>query len=257
MVKIKKIILALLLLLLLFTVLTIAVAFYFLNSKEDSWFKMGNNEIGLTTFFDAKLSAIEWNRVYRCGREVKLVYSPNTSEIATGEPGVIHLPLKEQAGVIVLHELTHACQKDITTPVAIPFLDGLVTGFHGLTLKVHTFDGKDTNFVFIEEGAAEAIAHHFDTYHSPNYGYYNLGKLICSTGKSSSTIWQWVKNNDVPSLIRAQFNLPSDHIITTEDINRIMILYAEEYNKGKKILDERKATEKDYETLSSKINCNE
>src|SRR5258708_2786085 len=100
MVKIKKIILALLLLLLLFTVLTIAVAFYFLNSKEDSWFKMGNNEIGLTTFFDAKLSAIEWKE-FRCGREVKLVYSPNTSEIATGEPGVIHLPLKEQAGIIV------------------------------------------------------------------------------------------------------------------------------------------------------------
>lgn len=152
------------------------------------------------------------------------------------ESGDIRLSQEGDPRNNILHAMTHASKPAQPTFLSspIPYADGVVRGFHGLFILVNLDkDGKDTNFKILEEGMAERNAAAFQGYTVTDGRYFNIGTLTRELFPFDkySQAHEWGKHNDVPSLMRARFNLPADAVLTGDHFSQLIAEYADAWNR--------------------------
>ena len=94
-------------------------------------------------------------------------------------------------------------------------------------------DGEETMFTKIDEGMAERNAALLVPGYSVDHpGYFSVGLLTLEYfPPEDETADDFAKNNDVPGVVKRILGLPVEHIITGQDIEQVMILYQQAWDK--------------------------
>ncbi len=171
---------------------------------------------GLRTYFRA--GCPNHHRILVCAKkdeDAEEERSPDGSlsfTTAYSEPGKINLVpqaigrLRQKNLLdLALHEATHACKPVEPSPLPAPLL--LRKGFrvlaiHGLGIKLQLPGSEQSDFVFIEEGVAEALAVSKDERYTASVPeYHKLGTLTIvlknTRGISASELQGFVERNDL------------------------------------------------------------
>ena len=166
---------------------------------------------------------------------LKEVLTPDTTE-EVAIPGEIFIsPDTADPNDIVRHAMTHACipEEETVLPEPLPFSDGLIIGYHGLSLKALLNSGEETYFRLFEEGMAERNAAVLGDYQVENQKYFDIGKLTLQLFPLDNMLAdEYAENNDVPGFVRAILGLPQDAEVSAEQLERVMGAYQKVWDTG-------------------------
>lgn len=223
------------------TALTTPMFFSDKRQGVSDWVKVEDGRfIGFDRVQQAIAAVVEWDKRYRCGREITIreLKYPTKQDLGGGRiatileeagAGYIELGPKGDVRNIILHAMTHACKPDKPTllPDPLPFADGTISGYHGFTVLAKAKDGRDINFTLIEEAMAEYNASVFSGYIIESDRYFALGSLARRDFPFDRFpgIGEGFRTNDVPALIRARFNLSKPVPLTTNHHTILMDQY--------------------------------
>ncbi len=186
---------------------------------------------------EAIRGARDWHNKYICNRPIKIQpfevvkteredgYTEELLEEA--DAGYIKLGNAGDPYRIILHSMTHAVKPDAPALLSepLPFSHGLIRGFHGAFVLVRLHDGEDTKFTKLEEGLAERnAAGAVRGYKVNDARYFAVGQLARQQFPYDQfkRVHEWVKKNDVPSLVRARFGLTPQTPISAPHLQEFM-----------------------------------
>lgn len=232
------------------TALTTPMLFSDKRQGVPNWIKVEDGRlIGFDRVQQAIAAAVDWDKRYRCGREITIreLKYPAKQDMGGGritttleEAGAGYIELGPEGDVrnIILHAMTHACKPDKSTllPDPLPFADGVIRGYHGFTILVTAKDGREINFTKIEEAMSERNASFFPGYTIEDDRYFALGSLARQNFPFDRFpgISEGFRTNDVPALIRARFNLSQSTSLTANHHNILMDQYQQAWDGGLK-----------------------
>lgn len=207
-------------------------------SSSDGFGKEKNREI--------EIAAYDWNKKFRCKRPVTVEFGsveqdqndPNQISQESAIPGIITIDrnFTLEPRYIILHAMTHACASDTPTMLDNPvkISDATIIGHHGFTLLVVLQDGSRSKFTLIEEGHAERLASAFPDYLVKSTSYFNIGNLARRQLPLDKypNVYDWLRKNDVPAVIRASLGLPMDTQLNSQHYERIVSEYDSTYKKS-------------------------
>lgn len=116
----------------------------------------------------------------------------------------------------------------------LPFSDGKITGYEGLSLIVQRTNGQNTKFQPFEEAMAERNAALLGGYNTTSPAYFTIGKFTLATFPAEcSEAAEYVKQSDVPGFVRAALHLSPENPVNGNEIEQLMSLYNDMFYKGR------------------------
>lgn len=215
------------------------------STRAEQQYSITIEGLDLQTAQLARRAAMNWDEHYKCGRSIKIIPFKGESQkkgkgtitiVGEEDPGLIRLGEATDVEFEILHAMSHACQPDKPTLLEkpLPYVDGIIRGFHGLNIMVTTKYGEETNFTLFEEGMAERNASYFSGYTVSDPRYFAIGNLTRTRIPLDKypNAHKWNQVNNVPLFLQVVLNLPPGMFITAAHIQDAMLVYQNVWNQA-------------------------